>query len=125
MTRSVRLTNATWPPSAQLDQENPMYPGTIAKRIVRDLENRGLAKFGPEFAAVENRITEILVEEINRPRHAQPIRVRPGMDHEEGSGVLAPLVPNKTTIAAMKEARRGGLESYKNLAELLAALNDE
>jgi len=36
-----------------------------------------------------------------------------------------PLVPNKKTVAAMKEARRGGLKSYKNAAEMLAALNDE
>lgn len=36
-----------------------------------------------------------------------------------------PLVPNKTTIAAMKEARKGGLKSYKNSAALLAALNAE
>ena len=36
-----------------------------------------------------------------------------------------PLVPNKTTIAAMKEARRGGLKSYKDSSALLAALNAE
>ena len=36
-----------------------------------------------------------------------------------------PLIPNATTVAAMKEARRGGLKSHKNTAALLAALHDE
>lgn len=36
-----------------------------------------------------------------------------------------PLVPNAETVAAMKEARRGGLKSYKDSTKLLAALNDE
>ena len=36
-----------------------------------------------------------------------------------------PLIPNTKTVAAMKEARRGGLKSHKGSKELLAALNDE
>jgi DNA-damage-inducible protein J len=34
-----------------------------------------------------------------------------------------PLVPNKKTIAAMKEARKGGLPSYKTVDALMADLN--
>ena len=35
-----------------------------------------------------------------------------------------PLVPNKKTIAAIKEARRGKLKSYPNSKALLKALNE-
>ena len=34
-----------------------------------------------------------------------------------------PLVPNKKTIAAIKEARRGKLASFKTVDELVADLN--
>jgi len=34
-----------------------------------------------------------------------------------------PLVPNEETIAAMKEARRGGLRRYRTVKALLASLN--
>lgn len=34
-----------------------------------------------------------------------------------------PLVPNATTIAAMKEARRGGLKSFATVEDLMADLN--
>ncbi len=34
-----------------------------------------------------------------------------------------PLIPNATTIAAMKEARAGNLPSVKSIADLKAALN--
>ena len=34
-----------------------------------------------------------------------------------------PLVPNATTIAAMKEARKGNLKSFANIKDLLADLN--
>jgi DNA-damage-inducible protein J len=34
-----------------------------------------------------------------------------------------PLVPNAETIAAMKEARRGGLPSFKSVDALMADLN--
>lgn len=34
-----------------------------------------------------------------------------------------PLVPNATTLAAMKEARRGGLRSFANVEDLMADLN--
>jgi len=34
-----------------------------------------------------------------------------------------PLVPNATTIAAMKEARRGGLASFSSVKDLMADLN--
>lgn len=36
---------------------------------------------------------------------------------------FAPLVLNEKTISAMKEARRGGLKSYKSAAEMTVALN--
>ncbi len=36
-----------------------------------------------------------------------------------------PLIPNDETIAAMKEARRGKLESFSNVDDLMADLNDE
>ena len=36
-----------------------------------------------------------------------------------------PLVPNKKTIAAMKEARRGKLPSFGSIDELMADLNAE
>jgi DNA-damage-inducible protein J len=36
-----------------------------------------------------------------------------------------PLIPNATTIAAMKEARRGGLASFDNVEELMADLDAE
>jgi len=34
-----------------------------------------------------------------------------------------PLVPNATTIAAMKEARQGGLKSFGTVQDLMADLN--
>jgi DNA-damage-inducible protein J len=34
-----------------------------------------------------------------------------------------PLVPNPTTIAAMKEARRGSLKSFATVEDLMADLN--
>lgn len=34
-----------------------------------------------------------------------------------------PLVPNATTIEAMREARRGGLPSFATVEELMADLN--
>jgi DNA-damage-inducible protein J len=34
-----------------------------------------------------------------------------------------PLVPNRKTITAIKEARRGGLRKYPNAKALLKALN--
>ena len=42
---------------------------------------------------------------------------------EEEKLPFEPLAPNKKTISAMKEARRGGLKSYRNADEMLAALN--
>jgi hypothetical protein len=34
-------------------------------------------------------------------------------------------VPNATTVAAMKEARAGGLASFNNVSDLMADLNAE
>lgn len=34
-----------------------------------------------------------------------------------------PLVPNETTIEAMKEARRGGLQCFASIESLMANLN--
>jgi len=36
-----------------------------------------------------------------------------------------PLIPNATTIAAMKEARRGGLASFDSVDGLMADLDEE
>ena len=36
-----------------------------------------------------------------------------------------PLDPNSATVAAMKEARRGGLRRSKTMAELKAALDED
>ncbi len=36
-----------------------------------------------------------------------------------------PLLPNPTTIEAMKEARRGGLESFATVDDLIADLHDQ
>jgi hypothetical protein len=36
-----------------------------------------------------------------------------------------PVVPNKKTVAATKEARRGSLKSVKNLEELFKALDED
>ena len=36
-----------------------------------------------------------------------------------------PLVPNATTIEAMKEARRGGLKSFATVEDLMTDLNAE
>ena len=36
-----------------------------------------------------------------------------------------PLVPNAETIAAMEEAERGGLPSFKTVEELMAHLNED
>ena len=55
---------------------------------------------------------------------------------EEASAVLAamarekalpfePLIPNETTIAAMREARAGNLKSFDSVGGLMADLNAE
>ena len=36
-----------------------------------------------------------------------------------------PLVPNKQTIAAMKEARRGGLKGYRNVQAMMKSLDED
>jgi DNA-damage-inducible protein J len=36
-----------------------------------------------------------------------------------------PLIPNATTIAAMREARRGGLASFDSVEGLMADLDEE
>lgn len=43
----------------------------------------------------------------------------------EKSLPFEPLVPNATTIAAMKEARAGKLKSYDNVQAMLADLDAE
>jgi DNA-damage-inducible protein J len=43
----------------------------------------------------------------------------------EGRLPFDPIIPNKKTIAAIKEARRGGLKSYKSSADVMAALNED
>jgi DNA-damage-inducible protein J len=41
----------------------------------------------------------------------------------EGALPFEPLVPNAETIAAMKEARAGGLASFSTVDDLMADLN--
>ena len=41
----------------------------------------------------------------------------------EGALPFEPIVPNAETIAAMKEARDGGLTSFKTVDDLMADLN--
>jgi DNA-damage-inducible protein J len=36
-----------------------------------------------------------------------------------------PLIPNKETIAAMKEARKGKLKSFTSINDLMADLNEK
>lgn len=36
-----------------------------------------------------------------------------------------PLVPNAETVAAMKEARKGGLKTFKSVDDLMADLNSD
>ena len=43
----------------------------------------------------------------------------------EGALPFEPLVPNATTIEAMKEARQGGFKSFANVEDLMADLNAE
>ncbi len=43
----------------------------------------------------------------------------------EGALPFEPLVPNAETIAAMEEARRGGLPSFADAAALMANLDAE
>ena len=42
---------------------------------------------------------------------------------KDGALPFEPLTPNAETIAAMKEARRGGLPRYKTVDALFKALN--
>jgi hypothetical protein len=46
-------------------------------------------------------------------------------DEKKGKTALSfePLVPNAKTIAAIREARRGGLKRYRSVKALLKSLN--
>ncbi len=44
------------------------------------------------------------------------------VEHEKALP-FEPLIPNDKTIAAMKEARRGGFKSFKDVDALMADLN--
>jgi hypothetical protein len=46
-------------------------------------------------------------------------------DEKKGKTALPfePLVPNAKTIAAIREARRGGLKSYRSVKAILRSLN--
>ena len=44
---------------------------------------------------------------------------------KEKSLPFEPLIPNKTTIQAMKEAKKGKLKSVDNLQQLFKELNEE
>ena len=44
-------------------------------------------------------------------------------DSKAKANPVEPLVPNAETIAAMQEARRGGLKHHRSVRDLLKALN--
>lgn len=44
---------------------------------------------------------------------------------QERALLFNPLVPNEETIAAMKEARQGGLSSFSTVKALMDDLNSE
>jgi DNA-damage-inducible protein J len=43
----------------------------------------------------------------------------------DGALPFAPLVPNKRTIAAVDEVKRGDLEKFKTVGALMADLNED
>lgn len=53
------------------------------------------------------------------------VRARIDEQIQEEAIPFVPLVPNATTIAAIKEARRGGLTSFNTVQDLMADLNED
>jgi DNA-damage-inducible protein J len=85
----------------------------------------------PANAVVRARIDEHIKEEASAVLAAMGLTVSDAfrimltrIAHDKALP-FEPLVPNATTIEAMKEARRGGLKSFANVRELMDDLNAE
>ena len=83
----------------------------------------------PTNAVVRARIDEHIKEEASAVLAAMGLTVSDAfrimltrIAHEKALP-FEPLVPNATTIAAMKEARQGGLKSFATVQDLMADLN--
>jgi DNA-damage-inducible protein J len=84
----------------------------------------------PTNAVVRARIDEHTKEEASAVLAAMGLTVSDAFRimltriAREKALAFEPLVPNATTIAAMKEARQGGLKSFATVQDLMADLND-
>ena len=80
-------------------------------------------------AVVRARIDEHIKEEATAVLAAMGLtvsdtfRIRLTRVAREKALPFDPLVPNAVTIAAMQEARRGGLKSFATVEDLMADLN--
>ena len=83
----------------------------------------------PTNAVVRARIDEHIKEEASAVLAAMGLTVSDAFRimltriAREKALPFEPLVPNATTIAAMKEARQGGLKSFATAQDLMADLN--
>ena len=83
----------------------------------------------PTNAVVRARIDEHTKDEASAVRAAMGLtasdafRIMLTRIAREKALPFEPLVPNATTIAAMKEARQGGLKSFSTVQDLMADLN--
>lgn len=83
----------------------------------------------PANAVVRARIDERIKEEASAVLAAMGLTVSDAFRimltriAREKSLPFEPMVPNAETIAAMKEARRGSLRSFKSVDDLMADLN--
>jgi DNA-damage-inducible protein J len=86
-------------------------------------------KYMPTNAVVRARIDEHTKEEASAVLAAMGLTVSDAFRimltriAREKALPFEPLVPNATTIAAMKEARQGGLKSFATVQDLMANLN--
>jgi DNA-damage-inducible protein J len=84
---------------------------------------------GGRFSVVRARIDEQVKEEASAVLASMGLTVSDAFRllltrvAREKALPFEPLVPNARTIAAMKEARRGGLASFKSANDLMADLN--
>jgi len=83
----------------------------------------------PANAVVRARIDEHIKEEASAVLAAMGLTVSDAFRimltrvAREKKLPFEPLVPNATTIEAMKEARRGGLKSFSSVKDLMTDLN--
>lgn len=83
----------------------------------------------PANAVVRARIDEHIKEEASAVLAAMGLTVSDAFRimltrvAREKALPFEPLVPNATTIEAMKEARRGGLKSFSSVKDLMADLD--